>query len=112
MVQTRARYYPNPHLQNMSTSEEQIAELTQVVETLHQQITLLNQQVNNQANELQAALQANQQVPQANQHVAFALNPIRASTNVIDMTSKDGMKLYKLGLEKVHSLCFDGKQKM
>ena len=109
MVQTRARYYPNPHLPNMSTSEEQIAELAQVVETLHQQITFLNQQVNNQANDLQAALQANQQAHQANQHVAFALNPIRASTNVIDMTSKDGMKLYKLGLEKVHSLCFDGK---
>ena len=56
MVQTRARYYPNPHLPNMSTSEEQIAELAQVVETLHQQITFLNQQVNNQANDLQAAL--------------------------------------------------------
>ena len=56
MVQTRARYNPNPHLSNMSTSEEQIAELAQVVETLHQQITFLNQQVNNQANDLQAAL--------------------------------------------------------
>ena len=99
MVQTRAT-----NLQNMSTSEEQIAALTQVVETLRQQITNLNQQVTDQATELQAARQANQQV-------AFALNPTRASTNVIGMMSKDGMKSYKLGLEKVYSLCFDRKPK-
>ena len=104
MVQTRARNYPTPNLQNMSTSEEKIAALTQVVDTLRQQITNLNQQVTDQATELQAA-------PQANQQVTFALNPIRASTNVIDMMSKDGMKLYKLGLQKVHSLSFDGKPK-
>ncbi len=121
MVTTRARSYSNPNLQNMSTPEEQIAALNELVTGLTAQITTLNQQVTNQATELQAArTQATQaaqaaQAPQAqanqqgNQQVTFALNPIRASTTVIDMLSRNGMKMYKLGLEKVHSVLFDGK---
>lgn len=113
MVRTRARDYQTQNLQNMSNPEEQIAQLTQVVETLRDQITDLNQQVTNQANDLQAAqAQANQQ-PQGQQQqqqpVTFALNPIRATTNVIDMLSKSGIKMYELGLTKVHSVLFDGK---
>ena len=93
MVRTRARDYPILNLQNMSTSEEQIAQLTQVANALREQITNLNQQVTNQATELQAArAQANQ--VQVNQQVAFAMNPVRATTTLIDMMSKSGMKMY------------------
>lgn len=92
----------------METAEQQIALLTQMVGELRQQITGLNRQVTEQASIATAARQVRDPTdnPQA---VRFALNPIRATTALIDMASKEGVKLYKLGLEKVHSVLFDGK---
>ncbi|GFH44539.1 hypothetical protein CTEN210_01013 [Chaetoceros tenuissimus] len=114
----------------MSTPEEQIAQLNELVNGLTSQLTTLNQQVTDQGAELQVAraqatqaaqdaqaaqaaqanqAQANQQGNQGNQQVNFALNPVRATTNVIDMFAKNGIKMYELGVAKVHSILYNGK---
>jgi hypothetical protein len=94
----------------MADPAEQINQLTQLVQTLREQVQNLSGQVATTNAAVNAAnQQANQGQNQGNQNVTFALNPIKATTTLIDMTSKEGVKLYKLGLEKVHDVLFNGK---
>lgn len=92
MVSTRSRRYS---IDNMADPDQQAT---------------INQ-LTNQVAALQAQVQNLQGRNPQNQAVTFALNPSTANDAVIDMSTKEGMKIYEAGLQKVHTTLFDGKSK-